>query len=251
MGLHFFLNLLWKHFSVSLNLFYNCFQIETGSNPGILFKTHPNINKELFSNENILGLKDPNRPFPTGQGGDAAGVGLLKWRMQSVDESDVPLTSGFQSYAIYHFGLFCVVIIYIIWFVLQLTAGHLFLEMKLMSALNTKLHQCLICEMLWSRFLFQLFVRHLMWGKLMGNGGGEFQFILIYIDFILWKFNVLFYKSTSGFRSYWVLVEVWILLVGYVGATAMLTWYIVVICRKQDGRVTVGLQFYPRELGPS
>ncbi|XP_059648249.1 coatomer subunit delta-like isoform X1 [Cornus florida] len=65
-------------------------QIETGGNPGILFKTHPNINKELFSNENILGLKDPNRPFPTGQAGD--GVGLLKWRMQTVDESVVPLT---------------------------------------------------------------------------------------------------------------------------------------------------------------
>uniref|UniRef100_A0A5B6YVB7 Coatomer subunit delta n=1 Tax=Davidia involucrata TaxID=16924 RepID=A0A5B6YVB7_DAVIN len=65
-------------------------QIETGGNPGILFKTHPNINKELFSNENILGLKDPNRPFPAGQAGD--GVGLLKWRMQTVDESVVPLT---------------------------------------------------------------------------------------------------------------------------------------------------------------
>ncbi|KAG5548616.1 hypothetical protein RHGRI_014085 [Rhododendron griersonianum] len=65
-------------------------QIETGGNPGILFKTHPNINKELFSNENILGLKDPNRPFPSGQAGD--GVGLLRWRMQSVDESVVPLT---------------------------------------------------------------------------------------------------------------------------------------------------------------
>ncbi|KAL7237970.1 hypothetical protein ACSBR2_004136 [Camellia fascicularis] len=65
-------------------------QIETGGNPGILFKTHPNINKELFSNENILGLKDSNRPFPTGQSTD--GVGLLKWRMQSVDESVVPLT---------------------------------------------------------------------------------------------------------------------------------------------------------------
>ncbi|KAI9126416.1 hypothetical protein K1719_002837 [Acacia pycnantha] len=58
------------------------------------FKTHPNVNKELFSSENILGLKDPNRPFPTGQAGDAAGVGLLKWRMQSNDESLVPLTSG-------------------------------------------------------------------------------------------------------------------------------------------------------------
>ncbi|KAH7569662.1 hypothetical protein JRO89_XS06G0234400 [Xanthoceras sorbifolium] len=67
-------------------------QIETGGNPAILFKTHPNMNKELFSNENILGLKDPNRPFPTGQSGDVAGVGLLKWRMQSLDESMVPLT---------------------------------------------------------------------------------------------------------------------------------------------------------------
>ncbi|GAV92045.1 Adap_comp_sub domain-containing protein [Cephalotus follicularis] len=67
-------------------------QIENGGNPGILFKTHPNMNKELFSNENILGLKDPNRPFPTGQAGEAGGVGLLKWRMQSADESMVPLT---------------------------------------------------------------------------------------------------------------------------------------------------------------
>ncbi|CAN4108181.1 unnamed protein product [Withania somnifera] len=65
-------------------------QIETSGNPAILFKTHPNMNKELFSNENILGLKDPNRPFPTGQGGD--GVSLLRWRMQSADESILPLT---------------------------------------------------------------------------------------------------------------------------------------------------------------
>ncbi|XP_047340839.1 coatomer subunit delta-like [Impatiens glandulifera] len=65
-------------------------QIVTGGNPGVVFKTHPNINKDLFSNESILGLKDPNRPFPTGQSGE--GVGLLKWRMQSVDESVVPLT---------------------------------------------------------------------------------------------------------------------------------------------------------------
>ena len=55
------------------------------------------MNKELFANENILGLKDPNRPFPTGQGGDAAGVGLLKWRMQSTDESMVPLSSGLKT----------------------------------------------------------------------------------------------------------------------------------------------------------
>jgi hypothetical protein len=65
-------------------------QVETGGNQGVLFKTHPNINKDLFAKENILGLKDQKRPFPTGQSGD--GVGLLRWRMQTVDESIVPLT---------------------------------------------------------------------------------------------------------------------------------------------------------------
>lgn len=69
------------------------FQIETGANNGFQFKTHPNINKELFSNENLLGLKDPSRPFPAGPTGDALGVGLLKWRMQSADEALVPLSS--------------------------------------------------------------------------------------------------------------------------------------------------------------
>jgi hypothetical protein len=66
-------------------------QIEHGGNPGVIFKTHPNVNKELFANESILGLKDPNRSFPTGQASDA-GVGLLRWRMQSNDESMVPLS---------------------------------------------------------------------------------------------------------------------------------------------------------------
>ncbi|XP_014514219.1 coatomer subunit delta [Vigna radiata var. radiata] len=67
-------------------------QVQTGDNQAVAFKTHPNMNKELFSNDSILGLKDPNRPFPTGQASDAGGVGLLKWRMQSTDESMVPLT---------------------------------------------------------------------------------------------------------------------------------------------------------------
>lgn len=71
-------------------------QIETSGNPAILFKAHPNMNKELFANENILGLKDPNRPFPTGQGGD--GVSLLRWRMQSTDESILPLTSKLHEF---------------------------------------------------------------------------------------------------------------------------------------------------------
>ncbi|CAH9079554.1 unnamed protein product [Cuscuta europaea] len=65
-------------------------QIEKGGNCDINYKTHPNVNKELYLRENILGLKDPNRAFPTAQSG--GGVALLKWRMESTNESFFPLT---------------------------------------------------------------------------------------------------------------------------------------------------------------
>lgn len=64
------------------------FQVENKDTPGLSFKTHPNINKELFNNHHIIGLKDPNRPFPTGQND----VGLMKWRIQGLNESSLPLT---------------------------------------------------------------------------------------------------------------------------------------------------------------
>ena len=68
--------------------------------PGYQFKTHPNIDKALFGESNALGLKDPARSFPSG-----APLGVLKWRYQTVEESQVPITincwpsvSGGQSY---------------------------------------------------------------------------------------------------------------------------------------------------------
>jgi len=57
-----------------------------GTNAGYQFKTHPNINKALFQSDSKLGLKDPARPFPTGNA-----VGVLKWRAQTTDEALVPL----------------------------------------------------------------------------------------------------------------------------------------------------------------
>ncbi|RWW11898.1 hypothetical protein GW17_00024469 [Ensete ventricosum] len=64
------------------------FQIENQDVPGLSFKTHPNINKELFNSKHVIGLKDPNRPFPSGQND----VGLVKWRIQGMDEASLPLT---------------------------------------------------------------------------------------------------------------------------------------------------------------
>ena len=62
-------------------------QIAQGANPGFQFKTHPNIDKQLHASEGVLGLKDPNRPFPTG-----SPLGILKWRYQTTDESQAPLS---------------------------------------------------------------------------------------------------------------------------------------------------------------
>ncbi|GAX72921.1 hypothetical protein CEUSTIGMA_g376.t1 [Chlamydomonas eustigma] len=74
--------------------------ISSGSNKNYQFKTHPNIDKAQYSNSNLLGLKDPTKPFPVG-----SELGILKWRMQSKDSSLVPITincwpsvSGGQTY---------------------------------------------------------------------------------------------------------------------------------------------------------
>ena len=52
------------------------------------FQTHPNIDKKLFSQESIIGLKQPNKPFPLN-----SDIGVLKWRLQSTDEALMPLSS--------------------------------------------------------------------------------------------------------------------------------------------------------------
>ncbi|KAK4685591.1 coatomer subunit delta, partial [Tremellales sp. Uapishka_1] len=52
------------------------------------FKQHPNVAK-FTGSEKIIALKDASRSFPVGQG-----LGVLRWRMTSKDESNVPLSNG-------------------------------------------------------------------------------------------------------------------------------------------------------------
>lgn len=63
--------------------------VSFGNNAGFQFKTHPNINKALFAEQSILGLKDASRSFPPGNA-----LGVLKWRLQTADASMVPLTGA-------------------------------------------------------------------------------------------------------------------------------------------------------------
>ncbi|WVQ83801.1 hypothetical protein IAT38_005945 [Cryptococcus sp. DSM 104549] len=50
------------------------------------FKQHPNVAKFSPSGDKVIALKDPSRSFPVGQG-----LGVLRWRMTTEDESHVPL----------------------------------------------------------------------------------------------------------------------------------------------------------------
>ena len=57
-------------------------EVSQGQNTGFQMKTHPNIDKALYSSQSVLGLKDPQRPFPAG-----SPLGILKWRMQVMSPS--------------------------------------------------------------------------------------------------------------------------------------------------------------------
>lgn len=60
------------------------FNTESGNIP---LQTHPNIDKELFKTNRLIGLKNPTKPFPLD-----SEVGLLKWTLQSQEESAIPLS---------------------------------------------------------------------------------------------------------------------------------------------------------------
>jgi hypothetical protein len=46
------------------------------------------VDKNLFKNNSVIGLKDPSKSFPVN-----TDVGVLKWRFQTTDETEIPLTS--------------------------------------------------------------------------------------------------------------------------------------------------------------
>lgn len=60
------------------------FNNESGTIP---LQTHPNIDKELFKTNRLIGLKNPTKPFPID-----SEVGLLKWTLQSQEDLSVPLS---------------------------------------------------------------------------------------------------------------------------------------------------------------
>jgi len=61
--------------------------LQNTDNKSIQLQTHPNIDKDLFRSKCVIGLKNPAKPFPLN-----TGVGVLKWRLQTTDDSCIPLS---------------------------------------------------------------------------------------------------------------------------------------------------------------
>eukprot|EP00058_Branchiostoma_floridae_P025174 XP_002610664.1 hypothetical protein BRAFLDRAFT_260557 [Branchiostoma floridae] len=61
--------------------------VENQEARGAQIQTHPNVDKKLFQSKSEIGLKNPNKPFPINND-----IGVMRWRLQSNDESLMPLS---------------------------------------------------------------------------------------------------------------------------------------------------------------
>lgn len=55
--------------------------LDVGNKPGIQYKTHPNVDRGLFSSAGSIGLKDKTRSFPCND----QSLGVLRWRATAKD----------------------------------------------------------------------------------------------------------------------------------------------------------------------
>ncbi|KAK0174047.1 hypothetical protein PV328_007164 [Microctonus aethiopoides] len=62
-------------------------QLDNKEVRGVQMQTHPNIDKELFRVHGQIGLKVPTKPYPLN-----TDVDVLKWRLQTQDETALPLS---------------------------------------------------------------------------------------------------------------------------------------------------------------
>lgn len=61
--------------------------LENNDQRGFQMQTHPNVDKRLFNQNSIIGLKQGGKGFPLNND-----IGVLKWRLQTKDEDLIPLT---------------------------------------------------------------------------------------------------------------------------------------------------------------
>jgi len=61
--------------------------VDNNDKRGFQMQTHPNVDKKLFAQNSVIGLKQGGKGFPLNNE-----IGVLKWRLQTKDEDLIPLT---------------------------------------------------------------------------------------------------------------------------------------------------------------
>ncbi|KAI8336581.1 hypothetical protein BC941DRAFT_452960 [Chlamydoabsidia padenii] len=61
--------------------------LDAADDPAIQFKTHPNVDKNVFKNEKAVQMRDTTRAFPVNQN-----LEVVRWKYSSHDETAVPLS---------------------------------------------------------------------------------------------------------------------------------------------------------------
>ncbi|KAI8332576.1 coatomer subunit delta [Chlamydoabsidia padenii] len=61
--------------------------LDAADDPAIQFKTHPNVDKNVFKNEKAVQMRDTSRAFPVNQN-----LEVVRWKFSSQDETAVPLS---------------------------------------------------------------------------------------------------------------------------------------------------------------
>jgi coatomer subunit delta len=66
-------------------------QIEVNSDDtdGTQFKSHPNVDRNLFKDQHKIGLRDSSRPFPLNQQ-----MSVLRWRLQGKADKSLPISGS-------------------------------------------------------------------------------------------------------------------------------------------------------------
>lgn len=66
--------------------------LHANDSDGTQFKTHPNVDRNLFKDHHTIGFRDPSRPFPLNQQ-----MCILRWRLQAKPDSRTLPISGIIS----------------------------------------------------------------------------------------------------------------------------------------------------------
>jgi coatomer subunit delta len=69
--------------------------LHSSDSDGTQFKTHPNVDRNLFKDHHKIGLRDPSRPFPLNQQ-----MSVIRWRLQAKDDSSKLPISGMNCFCL-------------------------------------------------------------------------------------------------------------------------------------------------------